>query len=123
NYTTYTHNAGFLDVRKAAAEYVHKKYNLSYAPESEVIVTVGASQAIDITLRTLLSPGDEVILPGPVYPGYEPVIDMCQAHAQLVDTRDNGFKLTADLISEALTERTKVLILPYPSNPTGVSLS
>ncbi|KAB7707889.1 aminotransferase A [Bacillus aerolatus] len=123
NYTTYTHNAGFPELRKAAAKYVHSKYGLTYAPESEVIVTVGASQAIDITLRTLLSPGDEVILPGPVYPGYEPIIHMCQAKTRMVDTRQNGFKLTADLISGALTDNTKAIILPYPSNPTGISLT
>ncbi|KMY53459.1 aromatic amino acid aminotransferase [Bacillus sp. FJAT-27231] len=123
NYTTYTHNAGFLELRKAAADYVHTKYHLTYSPESEVIVTVGASQAIDITLRTLLSPGDEVILPGPVYPGYEPIIQMCQANVRTVDTRANGFKLTAELISDALTDKTKAVILPYPSNPTGVSLT
>ncbi|OCA87059.1 aminotransferase A [Pseudobacillus wudalianchiensis] len=123
NYTTYTHNAGFLELRKAAADYVHTKYHLTYSPESEVIVTVGASQAIDITLRTLLSPGDEVILPGPVYPGYEPIIQMCQANVRTVDTRTNGFKLTAELISDALTDKTKAVILPYPSNPTGVSLT
>lgn len=123
NYTTYTHNAGFPELRKAAANYVHSKYNLTYSPESEIIVTAGASQAIDVTLRTLLSPGDEVILPGPVYPGYEPIIQMCQATACHVDTRTNGFKLTAPLISQALTENTKAVILPYPSNPTGVSLT
>ena len=123
NYTTYTHNAGFPELRKAAADYVHTKYNLTYSPESEVIVTVGASQAIDITLRTLLSPGDEVILPGPVYPGYEPIIQMCQATVHTVDTRENGFKLTAELIRGALTDKTKAVILPYPSNPTGISLT
>ncbi|MED4313107.1 aminotransferase class I/II-fold pyridoxal phosphate-dependent enzyme, partial [Heyndrickxia coagulans] len=72
NRTTYTHNAGDLALRKAAAQFVKTKYNLSYKPETEVIVTIGASEAIDITLRTVLTPGSEVILPGPVYPGYEP---------------------------------------------------
>ncbi|KIL80400.1 N-acetyl-L,L-diaminopimelate aminotransferase [Bacillus badius] len=123
NYTTYTHNAGFLELRKAAADFVHSKYDITYSPDSEVIVTVGASQAIDIALRTVLSPGDEVILPGPVYPGYEPIIHMCQATVRAVDTRASGFKLTADLISKALTDKTKAVILPYPSNPTGVSLT
>lgn len=123
NYTTYTHNAGFLELRKAAANFVHSKYDITYSPDSEVIVTVGASQAIDVALRTVLSPGDEVILPGPVYPGYEPIIHMCQATVRAVDTRANGFKLTAELISKALTDKTKAVILPYPSNPTGVSLT
>ncbi|WP_338753803.1 aminotransferase A [Bacillus sp. FJAT-52991] len=123
NYTTYTHNAGYIELRTAVANYVHKKYALTYSPESEVIVTVGASQAIDIALRTILSPGDEVILPGPVYPGYEPIIHMCGAHLTTIDTRDSEFKLTADKIRPALSEKTKAIILPYPSNPTGVGLS
>ncbi|WP_203362151.1 aminotransferase A [Bacillus sp. REN10] len=123
DYTTYTHNAGYIELRTAAAHYVHKKYALTYSPESEVIVTVGASQAIDIALRTILSPGDEVILPGPVYPGYEPIIQMCGAQLKTIDTRDSEFKITAAKIRPALSEKTKAIILPYPSNPTGVSLS
>ncbi|MBM7647312.1 aminotransferase [Bacillus ectoiniformans] len=123
NFTNYTHNAGFIELRTAAANFVHNKYKLNYNPETEVIITVGASQAIDVALRTILCRGDEVILPGPVYPGYEPIIHMCGAAPVMVDTRDNEFKLTADLIEQAITEKTKALILPYPSNPTGVSLS
>ncbi|WP_100330738.1 aminotransferase A [Bacillus xiapuensis] len=123
NATTYTHNAGYIELRNAAAHYVSQKYHLTYSPETEVIVTSGASQAIDVTLRTILSPGDEVILPGPVYPGYEPIIYMCGAQLKTVDTRQNDFKLTADLIRPAITPQTKAIILPYPSNPTGVSLS
>ncbi|MFP3489687.1 aminotransferase class I/II-fold pyridoxal phosphate-dependent enzyme, partial [Staphylococcus sp. SIMBA_130] len=79
NKTTYTHNAGILELRKAASHFLKTKYNLTYKAESEVITTSGASQAIDVTLRTLLTEGDEVILPGPVYPGYEPIITLCGA--------------------------------------------
>ncbi|GER68127.1 putative N-acetyl-LL-diaminopimelate aminotransferase [Weizmannia acidilactici] len=122
NATTYTHNAGDLALRKAAAKFAETKYGLSYKPETEVIVTIGASEAIDIALRTILTPGSEVILPGPVYPGYEPVIRLCGAVPVYVDTRNSQFKLTADLIREALTNKTKCIILPYPSNPTGVTL-
>ncbi|XCS10031.1 aminotransferase A [Aeribacillus pallidus] len=123
NYTTYTHNAGLIDVREAACQFVHKKYHLSYDPGSEVIVTIGASQAIDIALRTILEPGTEVMLPGPVYPGYEPIIQLCGAIPVYVDTTKNKFKLTADLIKQNITEKTRCIILPYPSNPTGVTFT
>ncbi|MEK4174610.1 aminotransferase A [Aeribacillus sp. FSL K6-1305] len=123
NYTTYTHNAGLIDVREAACQFVHKKYHLSYDPGSEVIVTIGASQAIDIALRTILEPGTEVMLPGPVYPGYEPIIQLCGAIPVYVDTTKNKFKLTADLIKQNVTEKTRCIILPYPSNPTGVTFT
>ncbi|BDG34959.1 aminotransferase A [Saccharococcus caldoxylosilyticus] len=122
NFTTYTHNAGFLDLREAACRFVAEKYGLSYEPD-EVIATVGASQALDITFRTILEAGTEVILPGPVYPGYEPLIQLCGAKPVYVDTRANGFRLSAELIAPYLNERTRCIVLPYPSNPTGVTLS
>ncbi len=123
NKTTYTHNAGSMELRNAIGQFVKEKYNLDYRPEDEIIATSGASEAIDISLRTILVEGDEVILPGPVYPGYEPVIRLCGAKPVHVDTRDTEFKLTASLIEEHLTERTKCVILPYPSNPTGMTLT
>lgn len=123
NYTNYTHNAGMLSLREGISDYIREKYALHYSPESEIIVTVGASQAIDITLRTILSPGDEVILPGPVYPGYEPLIRMAGGIPVFADTRNTHFKLTAAVIQNHLTSKTKAVILPYPSNPTGVSLN
>lgn len=121
--TSYTHNAGMLELRKAACEFYQRKYGLNYNADNEIIVTTGASEAIDIALRTILSPGDEVILPGPVYPGYEPLIRMCGATPVYVDTRDSGFKMTANKIALCLNDKTKCVILPYPSNPTGVSLN
>ncbi len=121
NITTYTYNAGRLDVRKAACQFVKQKYKLDYN-ENEVIVTVGASEAIDIALRTILNKGDEVILPGPVYPGYEPLVQLSGGQPIYADVRQNGFKLTADIIETYITDQTKCIILPYPSNPTGVSL-
>ncbi|SEQ54400.1 aminotransferase A [Piscibacillus halophilus] len=123
NFTTYTPNAGVPELRNAVSQYVNKRFQLDYNPEDEVIITVGASQAIDITLRTIIQPGDEVLLPGPVYPGYEPLIKLAGGTPVYVDTRDHQFKFTADLIQQHLTERTKCVILPYPSNPTGVSLT
>ncbi|MFJ9384827.1 aminotransferase A [Peribacillus sp. NPDC101481] len=123
DYTVYTHNAGYLELREAASNYVKDKYKLNYDPENEVIVTSGASEGIDITFRTILTPGNEVILPGPVYPGYEPIIKMCGATPVYADTTKNGFRLTADILEKYITEHTRCIVLPYPSNPTGVTLS
>ncbi|CDQ19943.1 aminotransferase A [Halobacillus karajensis] len=123
NQTSYTHNAGMLSLRKAIEQHVHHFYQLSYKAEEEIIVTVGASQALDITLRTIIRQGDEVLLPGPVYPGYEPLIRLAGGKPVFIDTSENGFKLTGDLIEKNLTSKTKAVILPYPSNPTGVTLS
>jgi len=123
DYTVYTHNAGYLELREAASNYVKDKYKLNYDPANEVIVTSGASEGIDITFRTILIPGNEVILPGPVYPGYEPIIKMCGATPVYADTRKNGFRLTADILEKYITEHTRCIVLPYPSNPTGVTLT
>ncbi|MFB5761440.1 aminotransferase A [Paenibacillus medicaginis] len=117
--TVYTPNAGLPELREAAANYITGKYGLYYRGNDEVIITNGASQALDITLRTILSPGDEVILPGPIYPGYEPLIHLSGGIPVLVDTRPSGFKLTAELLEPHLTAKTKAVILGYPSNPTG----
>ncbi|MGD6775711.1 aminotransferase A [Sutcliffiella horikoshii] len=122
NKTVYTPNAGIPELRKAATDFVKKKYMMDYDPETEVIVSIGASQGIDIAFRTILEPETEVILPGPVYPGYEPIIKLCGAIPVHIDTRETGFQLTADLIEKNITEKTRCIILPYPSNPTGAAL-
>lgn len=122
NYTTYTHNAGIYELREAACQFMNYKYGLTYNPDHEVIVTVGASQAIDCTFRTLLEEGSEVILPSPVYPGYEPLIKLAGGIPIYVDTTKNQFKLTAELLKPYLTDKTRCIVLPYPSNPTGVTL-
>lgn len=119
NKTIYTPNAGLVDLRNAISNYIYKKYNLYYNFEDEIIVTNGASEAIDIALRTILDEGSEVILPAPAYPGYEPVIRLCGASPVFVDVTENDFKITADLIKSKITDRTRCIILPYPSNPTG----
>ncbi|TKH35548.1 aromatic amino acid aminotransferase [Paenibacillus polymyxa] len=121
--TTYTPNPGLPELREAAAAFVARKYGLNYRGLDEVIVTNGASEALDITLRTILSPGDEVVLPVPIYPGYEPLIRLSGGIPVLADTRDSGFKLTAEVLEPYLTERTKAVILGYPSNPTGRVMS
>lgn len=123
DYTSYTHNAGDLKLRTAATDFVKEKYQLDYDESTEVIVTSGASEAIDITLRTILDENCEVILPGPVYPGYEPIIRLCGATPVYADITKNQFKMTASVILPLINENTRAIILPYPSNPTGVSLS
>jgi aminotransferase len=123
DFTSYTHNAGTIELRKAACEFVEKKYDLEYKADSEIIVTVGASEAIDIAFRTILAEGTEVILPGPIYPGYEPIIRMMGAVPIHVDLRENQFRFTLETIKPFITEKTRCIVLPYPSNPTGVSLS
>ncbi|MEH7251768.1 aminotransferase A [Neobacillus niacini] len=123
NFTSYTPNAGISELRIAACNFVKKKYGLSYEPESEVIVTIGASQAIDISFRTILTEGSEVILPAPIYPGYEPIIHMCGAVPVQVDIRNNQFRFTLEMIKPYISDKTRCIVLPYPSNPTGVSLT
>lgn len=123
NKTTYTLNAGYMELRQAASHFLLQKYNLSYDAADEMIVTNGASQAIDIALRTILDEGCEVILPGPVYPGYEPIIKMSGAVPVYIDTTKTGFKLNAEQIKCKLTDKTRAILLPYPSNPTGLVLN
>lgn len=123
NQTSYTHNAGMLPLREAISQFADQEYGLSYQPETEIITTVGASQAIDLTFRTILTPGDEVILPAPIYPGYEPCIRLAGGHPVHVDTTHTDFKLTVDILDQHITDKTKCIVLPYPSNPTGATLN
>jgi aminotransferase len=121
--TGYTHNAGLLDLRKAIASFVDRKYGLHYEPDGEILVTVGASEALDIAFRTILDEGSEVILPAPVYPAYEPLIRLCGAVPVFIDTRESGFKLNAEMIHAKFTDKTRCVLLPYPSNPCGAILN
>lgn len=123
NKTLYTPNAGLPELRKAAMLYFENKYSLSYDFQNEIIVTNGASEGIDIALRTILDEDSEVILPGPVYPGYDPIIKLCKAKPVYVDTRSTGFRLNAAMLKEKITDKTRCIILPYPSNPTGCVLN
>lgn len=119
NKTTYTPNAGLIELRLAACNYVFNKYALQYNPETEVIVTNGASEAIDIALRTILEPGSEVILPVPIYPGYEPIIKLMGGVPVYLDTRNNNFKIDPKLLAQKINSKTRLIIIPSPANPTG----
>ncbi|MCT8138174.1 aminotransferase A [Anaerobacillus sp. CMMVII] len=123
NKTGYTKNAGLDELCAAAARFIDSKYGLRYQPKTEVITTIGASQGIDIAFRTILEEGAEVILPGPVYPAYEPIIKMCGAIPVYADTRATDFKITAEQIESLITSKTRCVMLPYPSNPTGCILT
>lgn len=123
NQTVYTPNAGLPALRDAASNYVKLKYGLTYDSSNEVIVTVGASQALDVAFRTILTDDCEVILPAPIYPGYAPIITTCGAKPVFVDTSDNGFKITPELLEKHINKNTRCIVLPYPNNPTGVTLT
>ncbi len=122
NKTGYTHIAGLLELREAAGRFLEKQYGLTYDPVDEIIITNGATEAIAAAMRTILDEGAEVILPGPVYSGYEPVISLCGAVPVYIDTRDTDFLITADMIQAKITDKTRCIVLPYPSNPTGAVL-
>ncbi|GIP22475.1 aminotransferase class I/II-fold pyridoxal phosphate-dependent enzyme [Paenibacillus sp. J22TS3] len=119
-YTSYTSNSGTPELREAIAQYLYDNYEVAYEPKDEILVTVGASEAIDLALRALISPGDEILVPAPCYISYSPITAIGGGIPVEVETfaKDN-FKLMADNLSAKITPKTKVLILNYPSNPTG----
>ncbi|WP_394405816.1 pyridoxal phosphate-dependent aminotransferase [Streptococcus sp. 20-1249] len=126
NESHYTGMSGLLDLRKAATEFVSEKYNLSYQPENEILVTIGATEALSASLVAILEPGDTVLLPAPAYPGYEPIVNMVGADIIEIDTTANQFVLTPEMLEEAILEqgdKLKAVILNYPANPTGVTYS
>ena len=123
-YTSYTSNAGTPELREAIANYLDHSYQLKYNPKDEVLVTVGASEAIDLALRALIVPGDEVLLPVPCYISYSPIIDISGGKTVEVATyAKHDFKIQAEHLLEQITPRSKVLILNYPNNPTGGVMS
>lgn len=126
NKSYYTGMAGLPELRQAAADFVREKYQLSYDPEKEILVTIGATEALSATLTAILEPGDTVLLPAPAYPGYEPIVNLVGADIVEIDTRANGFVLTPDMLEAAILEqgdKLKAVILNYPTNPTGVTYS
>lgn len=122
--TTYTSNLGLLSLRKSIAKYVEGFFGVSYEAAKEVLVTVGVSEAIDIALRALLNPGDEVIYHEPCYVSYSPSIVMAHAVAvPVVTTKEHGFSLKPDAVAAAITPRTRLIMLNFPTNPTGACAS
>ncbi|MBQ9122464.1 MAG: aminotransferase class I/II-fold pyridoxal phosphate-dependent enzyme [Lachnospiraceae bacterium] len=118
--TFYTSNSGLMELRKEICNYIKRTQNVTYDPAKEVIITVGGSEAIDIGLRAMLNPGDEVLIPQPSYVSYEPCTVLAGGVPVIIDLKaENEFRLTAQELKDAITDKTKVLILPYPNNPTG----
>ncbi len=118
--TKYTSNKGEAKLLSEISHYMKRKYGLSYSPDNEILVTVGGSEAIDACIRALVEPGDEVIIPQPSYVCYEPITSLAGGVPVIINTKaENDFKVTPEELRSAITERTKVLILPYPCNPTG----
>ena len=123
-YTTYTANQGTLALREAISEYLDRAYDVKYDPRTELLVTVGVSEGLDLALRAMIQAGDEVLVPQPCYVSYVPCVTLAGGKPIGIATKpENSFKLTADMIEKAITKSTKVLLLCYPNNPTGAVLT
>ena len=122
--TYYTSNSGTIELREAISDYLDRRFTLKYDPQKEIIVTVGGSEAIDIAIRTLVGPGDEVIIPQPAFVCYEPLVELAGGKPVIINTKEeNNFKLTPEELKAAITPKTKLLVLPYPNNPTGAIMT
>ena len=123
-HTHYSPNAGFFELREEICRFMKKKYKVEYHPRTQVVVTVGGSEAIDLALRCLAGPGDEVIIPEPSFVAYKPCTVLTGATPVTLDLRpEDQFRLTPQLLEAAITPRTKVLVLPFPNNPTGAVMT
>lgn len=121
--TYYSPNAGFTQLQLEITQYLKRRFDLSYQP-SETIVTVGGSEAIDLAIRAVVEPGDEVIVPTPSFVCYEPIVRMCGGTPVILETKiENNFKITPEELKAAITDKTKMLVLPYPNNPTGAIMT
>ena len=121
--TYYTSNAGLLPLRREISRYLHDRFDLPYGPD-EILVTVGGSEAIDICMRAMLDPGDEVILPEPCFVSYLPCVRMAGGTPVRISLEEKDeFKLTGKKLKEAITDKTKILVMPFPNNPTGAIMT
>lgn len=122
--TFYTSNAGLKDLRVEICCYLNRKYNLCYHPDSEVLVTIGGSEAIDVALRCMIDDGDEVLVPQPSYVSYVPCVTMANGEPVIIPLKEeNNFKLTKQELIDSITEKTKILVMPFPNNPTGAIMT
>ena len=118
--TSYTSNAGLKELKEEIAKFLKRRYDLTYDPVKEMIVTVGGSEGIDICMRAMLDPGDEVLIPQPSYVSYEPCAILANGTPVIIELKaENEFRLTAEELEAAITPKTKLLVLPFPNNPTG----
>ena len=126
NQSHYTGMEGLPALRQAAADFLKSKYHLFYNPDNEILVTIGATEALSATLTAILEPGDTVLLPAPAYPGYEPIVNLVGAEIVEIDTTANDFVLTPEMLEKAILEqgdKLKAVLINYPTNPTGVTYS
>lgn len=124
NYSHYSGMSGLMDVREGVSQFFEKKYDLHYNPQNEILVTVGATEAISASLLAILNPGDKVLITAPTYPGYEPIVTLAGAELISIDTRATDFILTPEQVDQAMAEhgdKVKAIIITSPSNPTGVA--
>ena len=122
--TVYTANSGLMELRKTICGYIKRKIGVEYQPESELIVTVGGSEGIDLGIRALIDPGDEVLIVEPCFVCYAPIVELTGGVAVPIETtEETGFKLTAEAVKSKITDKTKLLILPFPNNPTGAIMT
>ncbi len=123
-HTHYSSNAGFIELRNEISKYLNRRFNLSYNPENEIVVTVGGSEGIDIALRALVGPGDEVIIPEPSFVAYKGCTTFTGATPKALNLRaEDEFKLTPKMLEESITPKTKVVVIPFPNNPTGAIMT
>lgn len=120
-FTSYTSNKGLYKLRLGISRYLKARHNLDYSPDDEILITVGVSEAMDLVLRTIINPGDKVLIPVPCYVSYAPLTELAGGIPILIDTKESGFKLTPRLLEKHLDKKPKAIILNYPINPTGVS--
>ncbi|MBR1763752.1 MAG: aminotransferase class I/II-fold pyridoxal phosphate-dependent enzyme [Eubacterium sp.] len=122
--TRYTSNSGLIELREEITRYYKRKFNIEYDPKTEVLVTVGGSEGIDMAIRSIIEPGDEVLIVEPSFVCYKPIVEVCSGVATpIVTKQENEFKLTGKELRKAISNKTKVLVLPYPNNPTGAIMT
>jgi aminotransferase len=118
--TFYTSNAGLMELKEEISNYLNRRIGVDYSPKNEIIVTVGGSEGIDIAMRAMLDPGDEVLIPQPSYVSYEPCCLLAGGKPVIIELKaENEFRLTKQELLDAITDKTKILVLPFPNNPTG----
>lgn len=123
-HTHYSSNAGFIELRNEISNYLYRKFDISYNPDNEILVTVGGSEGIDLAIRALVEEGDEVIIPEPSFVAYKGCTAFAGGTPVIINLKEeNNFKLTKEQLEEAITEKTKIVILPFPNNPTGAIMT
>src|SRR3989338_5413223 len=120
-YTSYTSNKGLYKLRLSISRYLKNKHGLEYSPDDEILITVGVSEGVDLVLRSIINPGDKILIPQPSYVSYGPVTELAGGLPIYIDTKKEGFKLSAEALKRHIDKKTKAIILNYPVNPTGVS--